>query len=280
MAINLKPVDVAVIGLGAAGGVAVLPLARAGVKIAGIEAGGWMDPHNFRPDEINNNVRHLVTSVPKAQREIPTIRTGPGAPAIQAPFHPMMNAIGGTSIHFYWAQSWRPQALGLQDALGNDQALRERAPFRPDRRSKTGLSAMTISNLTTTKWNTKSACRGRRATFRASSIPDGNVYEAVPGSASILDASFARQRFLRIDGGRRAEAGLEAFSRPRRHQFAALEEPPRLRLSRLLRHRRLPHQRQKLDRRHYDSRGAKDQKPADFRLRAGDSHRRRQAMAA
>ena len=38
---SLKPVDVAVIGLGATGGVAVLPLARAGLKIAGIEAGTW-----------------------------------------------------------------------------------------------------------------------------------------------------------------------------------------------------------------------------------------------
>ena len=106
MAINLKPVDVVVIGLGAAGGVAVLPLARAGLRIAGIEAGGWMDPHNFRPDEIYNNVRRLVTSVPKAQQEIPTIRSSPNAPARQASVHPMMNAVGGTSIH-YWAQSWR-----------------------------------------------------------------------------------------------------------------------------------------------------------------------------
>ena len=58
MAINLKPVDVAVIGLGAAGGVAVLPLARAGLKVAGIEAGTWMDPHkDFHADEVYNNVR-------------------------------------------------------------------------------------------------------------------------------------------------------------------------------------------------------------------------------
>ena len=48
MAINLKPVDVAVIGLGAAGGVAVLPLARAGLKVAGIEAGTWMDPQDIQ----------------------------------------------------------------------------------------------------------------------------------------------------------------------------------------------------------------------------------------
>src|ERR1017187_10989901 len=106
MAINRKPVDVAVIGLGAAGGVAVLPLARAGLKVAGIEAGGWMDPHSFKPDEVYNNARRLVTSVPKAQQEIPTVRSSPSAPARQAPVHPMMNAIGGTSIH-YWAQSWR-----------------------------------------------------------------------------------------------------------------------------------------------------------------------------
>ena len=106
MGINLKPVDVAVIGLGAAGGVAVLPLAEAGLKIAGIEAGTWMDPRQFRPDEIYNNVRMQVTSVAKTKREVPTIRDNPSAPARRAPNHPMMNAIGGTSIH-YWAQSWR-----------------------------------------------------------------------------------------------------------------------------------------------------------------------------
>jgi choline dehydrogenase-like flavoprotein len=38
MVTQLKSVDVAVIGLGAAGGVAVLPLTRAGLKVAGIEA--------------------------------------------------------------------------------------------------------------------------------------------------------------------------------------------------------------------------------------------------
>jgi choline dehydrogenase-like flavoprotein len=46
MAISLKPVDVIVIGLGAAVGVAGLPLARAGLKVAGLEAGTWMNPTN------------------------------------------------------------------------------------------------------------------------------------------------------------------------------------------------------------------------------------------
>src|SRR5580698_10326246 len=110
MPTKLKPVDVAVIGLGAAGGVAVLPLARSGLKVAGIEAGTWMVPsRDFHADEIYNNVRRLVTSVPKAQLECPTIRTNPSQIAQPARPHPMMNAIGGTSIH-YWAQSWRLKA--------------------------------------------------------------------------------------------------------------------------------------------------------------------------
>src|SRR5690348_4663933 len=98
--ISLKPVDVVVIGLGAAGGVAVLPLARAGLKVVGIEAGTRMDPHNFKPDEIYNNVRGLVTSVPKAKLEIPTFRVSEAARSRQGATHPMMNAVGGTSIHY------------------------------------------------------------------------------------------------------------------------------------------------------------------------------------
>jgi gluconate 2-dehydrogenase alpha chain len=108
MAINLKPVDVAVVGLGAAGGVAVLPLAKAGLRVVGIEAGTWMDPHKqYHADEIFNNVRGGVTSVQKANREIPTVRENAQSPTRpRGAMHPMMNAIGGTSIH-YWASAWR-----------------------------------------------------------------------------------------------------------------------------------------------------------------------------
>ncbi len=107
MPINLKPVDVVVVGLGAAGGVAVLPLARAGVKVAGVEAGTWMDPHrDFKPDEIHNNVRGMVTTGSKIRREAPTVRHSLTEKARQGGPSPMMNAIGGTSIHYH-AQSWR-----------------------------------------------------------------------------------------------------------------------------------------------------------------------------
>lgn len=107
MAIELAETDVVVIGLGASGGVAVLPLARAGLRVIGLEAGTWMDPgRDYRADEVHNNVRALVTTGGKAGSEVPTFRTAVDQVARQQARHPMMNAVGGTSIHYH-AQSWR-----------------------------------------------------------------------------------------------------------------------------------------------------------------------------
>jgi len=107
MVVKMKPVDVAVIGLGGAGGVAVLPLARAGLKVAGLEVGTWLDPRSFRPDEIENGVRGWPSSVQKANREVPTVRLSPTSPnQPRSSVHAMMNAVGGSTLH-YWAQSWR-----------------------------------------------------------------------------------------------------------------------------------------------------------------------------
>jgi gluconate 2-dehydrogenase alpha chain len=107
MAIDLKKTDVVIVGLGAVGGVAALPLARAGLDVIGIEAGPWLTPRDFAPDELRNNFRGWPQSAQKANGEIPTHRPNASAPySPRLPIHPMMNAVGGTSLH-YWAQSWR-----------------------------------------------------------------------------------------------------------------------------------------------------------------------------
>jgi gluconate 2-dehydrogenase alpha chain len=107
MPVNLKPTDVVVIGLGAAGGVAVLPLTQAGIEVIGLEAGTWLRADDFAPDEIRNNLRGWPQAVQKANREIPTHRTSRNEPTSpRLAIHPMMNAVGGTTLH-YWAQSWR-----------------------------------------------------------------------------------------------------------------------------------------------------------------------------
>jgi len=107
MATNLKKTDVVIVGLGAVGGVAALPLAQAGLEVIGLEAGGWLSPRDFAPDELRNNFRGWPQAVQKANTEIPTHRSNGSAPySPRAAIHAMMNAVGGTSLH-YWAQSWR-----------------------------------------------------------------------------------------------------------------------------------------------------------------------------
>lgn len=106
MTTRLSETEVVVVGLGAAGGVAVLPLVEAGLDVVALEAGAWMTTRDFAPDEIRNNVRDWPHAVQKCSRETPTHRPNAAAPTTRAASHPMMNAVGGTTLH-YWAQSWR-----------------------------------------------------------------------------------------------------------------------------------------------------------------------------
>ena len=107
MATTLKQTDVVIVGMGAAGGVAALPLAQAGLEVIGLEAGGWLTKRDFAPDELRNNFRGWPQAVQKANQEVPTHRPTTTAPYSPRPsIHPMMNAVGGTTLH-YWAQSWR-----------------------------------------------------------------------------------------------------------------------------------------------------------------------------
>ena len=106
MATQLRGADVVIVGLGAAGGVAAYPLAEAGLDVVGLEAGTWLDRRDFAPDEIRNNYRDWPMLVKKAELERPTSRATSAQTASRIGSHPMMNAVGGTTLH-YWAQSWR-----------------------------------------------------------------------------------------------------------------------------------------------------------------------------
>src|SRR6266852_2366914 len=99
MATDLKKTDVVFVGLGAMGGVAALPLAQAGLEVIGLEAGAWLSPRDYAPDELR------LREWPQGQqldRQVPTHRPNPKAPYSPRPTtHTMMNAVGGTSIHYF-----------------------------------------------------------------------------------------------------------------------------------------------------------------------------------
>lgn len=103
---TLNKTDVVVIGLGAVGGTAVVPLCEAGLKVVGLEAGGWYTTRDFPNDEIRNDIRHWL-SRSKQLAEIPTWRPNAQVEASTTGIIiPMANAVGGTSLH-YGMQWWR-----------------------------------------------------------------------------------------------------------------------------------------------------------------------------
>jgi gluconate 2-dehydrogenase alpha chain len=110
MAEQLKKTDVALIGLGAAGGIAAYVLAKAGVEVVGLEAGGRLTGRDEQLNELAQTGRYNVFGRPKANWEIPTWRPNAKTPTLPSSTGgrptPMMNAVGGTSIH-YATESWR-----------------------------------------------------------------------------------------------------------------------------------------------------------------------------
>jgi gluconate 2-dehydrogenase alpha chain len=103
--VKLKKTDVVVVGLGAVGGVGVLPLAKQGLKVVALEAGPSRDPRAYPSDEILLAIRNHNGA--KQNQEIPTWRRSASQVALPArQFGTMMNGVGGTSLH-YNSQSWR-----------------------------------------------------------------------------------------------------------------------------------------------------------------------------
>ena len=102
---TLPKTNVVIVGMGAAGGVAALPLARAGLDVVGLEAGRWLSTNDMAPDELRLNRGVWPPGTQKVDGETPTVRPNSSSPTTRGG-HPMMNGVGGTSVH-YWGQSWR-----------------------------------------------------------------------------------------------------------------------------------------------------------------------------
>ena len=257
MPVNLKPTDVVVVGLGAAGGVAVLPLTQAGIEVIGLEAGTWLRTDDFAPDELRNNFRGWPQAVQKANREIPTHRTSSTAPTSpRLAIHPMMNAVGGTTLH-YWAQSWRLNPWDFK--VVSETTRRYGASTHSE-----GFYGRRLAIRT----------RGTRAVLRQGRVRDrrlgtGRQRQGQDRSARqhvrrraiarVSDAGAARNQLHRQDGGGRAQARMASIPRTRRGGDARVSRSRGLRVPRVLLAGRLSHQRQGFDGGHLNPQGAGDE---------------------
>src|SRR5262249_45909521 len=100
---RLPPVDVAIVGLGAAGGIAARRFGEAGLAVAGIEAGPRVERSAFRFDELANDIRNALGTA-KVNGEIPTWRASSEVEATTARdgriVSLMSNGVGGGTIHY------------------------------------------------------------------------------------------------------------------------------------------------------------------------------------
>ncbi len=110
----LPKVDVLIIGIGAAGGIASYVLTQAGVDVVALEAGPRRDTAEFLSlyDELQGYPFHNPFADVKANKEIPTWRPDANSPVQPPPVGPIVmdNQVGGTSVH--WSgQAWRYHAI-------------------------------------------------------------------------------------------------------------------------------------------------------------------------
>jgi gluconate 2-dehydrogenase alpha chain len=95
-----RAADVAIIGLGAAGGIAAHVLTKAGLEVAALEAGPRVRGRDAAFDEIGNDVRNRL-SRPKALHEAPTWRPDDSTRSAPSPWPVLMvNAVGGSTLHY------------------------------------------------------------------------------------------------------------------------------------------------------------------------------------
>jgi gluconate 2-dehydrogenase alpha chain len=94
--------DVVLVGVGAMGGVVAPILARAGLRVVGLEAGPYRTREDFVPDELGSSYYARGGMGPKFLSETPRWRLNEGAPSREATFTlgRMMNGVGGSVIHW------------------------------------------------------------------------------------------------------------------------------------------------------------------------------------
>ena len=100
---RLDPVDVAIVGLGAAGGIAALVLTQSGLRVEGIEAGPDLGREEALFDELANDYRNRLGSA-KANQEVPTWRpdsTRESTTGYEGRIVSLMgNGVGGGTVHY------------------------------------------------------------------------------------------------------------------------------------------------------------------------------------
>ena len=114
------PVDIVLVGVGAVGGLIAPVLARAGLRVVGLEAGPLRSLADYIPDELGATYYCRQNLGPKFMAEEVRWRTDEGS-STQDPTYSlgrMMNGAGGSVIHYgAWLRRFHPHHLKFRSYI-------------------------------------------------------------------------------------------------------------------------------------------------------------------
>ena len=256
----LKPVDVVVIGTGAAGGTAVWPLANAGMKVVAIEAGPRATVKDYPFDEIRNDIRDSWGRF-KANQEVPDDATE------RARRRDPPAGCGRADD-----ERRRRHVDPLDDP---ELALPRRGTSRPCRsRSKRYGPNAIPKDSTSIDWPFDYAelepyydkheyfagVSGQHGNIQGTIDPRGNIFEG-PRRRKYPLPPLRNSGFTDMMDGRREVGGLASVSGPRRNPLEGLPRQGRLHVLRVLRLDRLLHEREGADERRLHPARREDEEP-------------------
>ena len=214
-------------------------------------------------------------AVQKANEEAPTVARDRLVADARAARHPMMNGVGGTTLH-YWAQSWR---LNPWDFKVVSETTRRYGASRIPKGSTVEDWPFGYEELEPyyDKVEYEVGVSGQAGNVNGKIDPRGNLFEGAAQARAIRCRRCAGRRSSRRWPAPRARSAGMPFPGPGGDQLAPLPEPLGLHVSRLLQHGRLPRRREELDGRDDDPARAGDRQPQgrDARARHDDRSRRR-----
>ncbi len=202
--------DVVIVGVGAAGGILAAELAKADMKVIGLERGPRLKTSDFQLDELRYFQRQETR--PNRRRTPVTWRPNSKAASVPIPTQNYGNQAGGGTVH-YGAVSWRfheddfrPRSQTVERygvaAIPEDSSLidwplsyADLEPYYDQAEYELGVS-------------------GKAGNLRGKTIEGGNVFEAPRAREFPLPALSPDQAGVVFDAGAK-KLGLHPFSSPR-----------------------------------------------------------------
>ena len=173
---RIKETDVVVIGLGAAGGIAVLPLARAGLDVVGLEA-GRASPCATSPRTRSGTTSATGSGGPKVNKEVPTQRRTAADRDDPCDRARPDDERRRRNVDPLDVPELASHAVELQACAARRSGGTAPRRSRPARRSRTGRSTTRSSSRTTRRSSILHGVSGKAGNIRGTIDPRGNVFE-------------------------------------------------------------------------------------------------------